>query len=77
MYTFPPLATEQGVVGLDTRELSYVVDVRSATSAYAEQVRPTTAPYTGKGRRPRPRYHDKPSSPASLALKPGSRPVWS
>jgi SRSO17 transposase len=35
--------------GLDTREIPYVVEVRSATSAYAEQVRPTTAPYTGKG----------------------------
>ena len=59
--------------GLDTREIPYVVEVRSATSAYAEQVRPTTAPYTGKGRRPRPRYHDKPSSLASLALQAGQQ----
>jgi DDE superfamily endonuclease len=50
-----------------------VVEVRSATSAYAEQVRPTTAPYTGKGRRPRPRYHEKPSSLASLALQAGQQ----
>jgi hypothetical protein len=34
-------------------------------------VRPTTAPYTGMGRRPRPRYYDKPSSLASLALQAG------
>jgi SRSO17 transposase len=53
------------------------VEVRSATSAYAEQVRPTTAPYTGKGRRPRPCYQDKPSSLAAWRSKTGSRPVWS
>jgi hypothetical protein len=44
-----------------------------AISAYAEQVRPTTAPYIGKGRCPRWRYHDKPSSLDSLALQVGQQ----
>jgi SRSO17 transposase len=54
--------------GLDDRQISYVVQVKADTSAYAQQVRPTTAPYTGKGRRPRPRYRDKPWSLTQLAL---------
>jgi SRSO17 transposase len=36
-----------------------------------EQVRPTTAPSTGRGRRPRPRYRDKPCSLKQLALAAG------
>jgi SRSO17 transposase len=45
--------------------------VKADTSAYPQQVRPTTAPYTGKGRRPRPRYRDKPCSLTQLALAAG------
>jgi hypothetical protein len=37
--------------GLDDRQIPSVVQVKADTSAYPEQVRPTTAPYTGKGRR--------------------------
>jgi SRSO17 transposase len=37
--------------GLDDRQIPSVVEVKADTSAYPEQVRPTTAPYTGKGRR--------------------------
>jgi SRSO17 transposase len=59
--------------GLDAREIDYVVEVRSDTSAYAEQVRPTTAAYTGKGRRPRSRYQQAPSSLAQLALQAGQQ----
>ena len=57
--------------GLDDRQIDYVVQVKADTSAYPEQVRPTTAPYTGKGRRPRPRYRDKPCSLKQLALAAG------
>jgi SRSO17 transposase len=54
--------------GLDTRQIPYVVEVRADTSAYPEHVHPVAAPYSGKGRRPRPRYRDQPSSLAQLAM---------
>jgi SRSO17 transposase len=57
--------------GLDDRQIGYVVQVKADTSAYPEQARPTTAPYTGRGRRPRPRYRDKPCSLKQLALAAG------
>jgi SRSO17 transposase len=57
--------------GLDDREIGYVVQVKADTSAYPEQVHPTTAPYTGRGRRPRPRYRDRPPSLKQLALTAG------
>jgi hypothetical protein len=44
-----------------------VVEVRSDTSADPEQVRPTVAPHKGRGRRPRPRYREAPSSLKELA----------
>jgi SRSO17 transposase len=59
--------------GLDARQISYVVEVRADTSAYPEQVRPSVAPHTGRGRRPRPRYHQPPSSLARLALAAGQQ----
>jgi SRSO17 transposase len=58
---------------LDDREIGYVVQVKADTSAYPEQVHPTTAPYRGRGRRPRPRYRDKPASLRQLALAAGSQ----
>ena len=57
--------------GLDDRQVPYVVQVKADTSAYPEQVRPPQRPYTGKGRRPRPRYRDKPASLKQLALAAG------
>jgi len=57
--------------GLDDREIPYVVQVRADTSAYPEQARPTVVPYKGRGRRPRPRYHQAPSSLVQLALAAG------
>jgi SRSO17 transposase len=59
--------------GLDARQVAYVVEVRADTSAYPEQVRPTVAPHKGRGRRPRPRYRDKPSSLTQLALTAGQQ----
>jgi SRSO17 transposase len=57
--------------GLDDRQIGYVVQVKADTSAYPEHTRPTVAPYTGRGRRPRPRYRDKPCSLKQLALAAG------
>jgi SRSO17 transposase len=57
--------------GLEDRQIGYVVQVKADTSAYPEQTRPTTAPYTGRGRRPQPRYRDKPTSLTQLALAAG------
>jgi SRSO17 transposase len=59
--------------GLDDREIGYVVQVKADTSAYPEQVRPTTAPYTGRGRRPRPRYRDQLASLKQLAVAAGEQ----
>jgi SRSO17 transposase len=59
--------------GLDTRQIPYVVEVRSDTSAYPEHVHPVAAPYTGKGRRPRPHYQQAPSSLKQLAMAAGQR----
>jgi SRSO17 transposase len=57
--------------GLADRQIPYVVQVKADTSAYPERVRPTTAPYAGRGRRPRPRYHQRPCSLKQLALAAG------
>jgi SRSO17 transposase len=57
--------------GLDDRQVPYVVQVRADTIAYPEQVRPVTATYTGRGRHPRPRYRDRPTSLKQLALQAG------
>jgi SRSO17 transposase len=59
--------------GLDARQVLYVVEVRSDTSAYPEQVRPTVAPHKGRGRRPRPRYRETPSSLKELATSAGQQ----
>lgn len=59
--------------GLDARQILYVVEVRSDTSAYPEQVRPTVAPHKGRGRRPRPRYREAPSSLKELATSAGQQ----
>jgi SRSO17 transposase len=59
--------------GLDTRQIPYVVEVRADTSAHPEQVRPTVPPSRPRGRRPRPRYHQAPSSLTQLALAAGQQ----
>jgi SRSO17 transposase len=59
--------------GLDARQLPYVVEVRADTSAYPEQVRPTVVPHKGRGRRPRPRYREAPSSLKELAMAAGEQ----
>jgi SRSO17 transposase len=59
--------------GLDDRQIPYVVQVKADTSAYPQQVRPTVAAYAGRGRRPQPRYRDKPASLKQLALRAGQQ----
>jgi SRSO17 transposase len=59
--------------GLEARQVSYVLEVRADTSAYPEQVRPTVAPHKGRGRRPRPRYREAPSSLKELATSAGQQ----
>ncbi|MGI8715217.1 MAG: IS701 family transposase [Solirubrobacteraceae bacterium] len=58
--------------GLADREIAYVLDVKSTTSAYLEDVTPTTPPLPeGRGRPPKPRYRGDPSSLKALALATG------
>jgi len=58
-------------LGLQERELEYVVQVKGVTSAYAEQVQRHASDYAGRGRRPTERYRQKPSSLRALALAAG------
>ena len=58
-------------LALDQRELDYVVQVKGATSAYAEDVRPETPAYSGTGRPPKPRHRARRSSLKTLALAAG------
>jgi SRSO17 transposase len=59
--------------GLDDRQIPYVVQVKSGTSAYAEHVRPEQPEWSGRGRPPVARYRDKPCSLKELALAAGKR----
>jgi SRSO17 transposase len=59
--------------GLDDRQIRYVVQVKADTSPYPEQTHPTVAPYTGRGRRPRPRYRDTPTPLKRSAVAAGQR----
>jgi SRSO17 transposase len=61
--------------GLDDREIGYVVQVKADTSAYSEQVHPTTAPYTGAGS-PSPAAVSRPAAlahPARLGGRAAGR----
>jgi SRSO17 transposase len=60
-------------LGLQERELSYVLDVKGGTSAYSEEVQPERPEWKGTGRPPKPRYRKEPSSLKALALAAGSQ----
>ena len=63
--------------GLDDREIGYVVQVKADTSAYPEQVRPTTAPSRGGVAVPgRGIATSRPRS-SSSPWRPGRRPASS
>jgi SRSO17 transposase len=62
-------------VGLEERELEYVVQVKGVTSAQQGGAVPVTPEYQGRGRPPRPRYPVKPVSLRDLVLAAGREQV--
>jgi len=64
-------------VGLEERGLHYVVQVKGATSAHPGDAVALLPPYRGRGRPPKARYRDPPSSLRALALAApnAARPV--
>jgi len=59
-------------LGLEQRELEYVVQVKGTTSAQPASARPAARDYQGRGRPPVPRYRDPPSSLHDLVLANGA-----
>ena len=60
--------------GLEHREISYVLDVKSTTSAYRQDVEPRQPPRPeGRGRPPGARYREDPVSLKELALAAGTQ----
>jgi SRSO17 transposase len=60
-------------LGLEQRQLAYVVQVPGTISAYPEDVAPETVAYAGRGRRPVPRYRQRRSSLRQLVLAAGDQ----
>src|SRR6266516_4487147 len=60
-------------LGLEQRELAYVVQVPATISAYPQQVVPQTLPYAGRGQPSKPRYRQPRSSLRQLVLAAGER----
>ena len=58
-------------VGLEERELEYVVQVKATTSAQPAAAAPVAPAYQGRGRPPVARYPDKPLSLRELVLAAG------
>jgi SRSO17 transposase len=59
-------------LGLEQRELAYVVQVPGTISAYPEDVVPEAVPYAGRGRPPVARYRQRRSSLRQLVLAAGA-----
>ncbi|MGW0711776.1 IS701 family transposase [Streptomyces sp. NPDC002643] len=57
--------------GLHGRGIGYVVAVHSDVTVHPHDVQPTAPAWSGNGRRPQPRYRDKPSPVAALAAGHG------
>jgi SRSO17 transposase len=64
-------------LGLDDRQILYVVQVKADTSAYPEQVRPTTAPYAGRVAARGPVTASGPARSSSSPWPQASPPAWS
>jgi SRSO17 transposase len=65
-------------LGLEQRELDYVVQIKGLTSAQRGDAVPVAPPYSGRGRPPAARYPGRPSSLRELVLAAGhqrARPV--
>src|SRR6266581_383463 len=60
-------------LGLEQRELAYVVQVPGTISAYPQQVVPETVPYAGRGQPSKPRYRQPRASVKQLVLAAGER----
>jgi SRSO17 transposase len=60
-------------LGLEQRELAYVVQVPGTISAYPADVAPEVVPYAGRGRRPVARYRRQRSSLGQLVGAVGER----
>jgi SRSO17 transposase len=60
-------------LGLEERGLGYVMAIKSTTSAYPASAEPATAPYTGRGRPPTPRYLDPPGNCKDIVIAAGRR----
>jgi SRSO17 transposase len=58
-------------LGLEQRELAYVVQVPGAISAYPEHVQPETLPYAGRGQPSKPRYRQPRASVTQLVVAAG------
>ncbi len=62
-------------LGLEEREMAYVLDMKGTTSALPESAQPERPAYRGTGRRPAPRYRRPFGNLAALAL--GAEPeAW-
>lgn len=57
--------------GLERRGIGYVVAVRSDVTVHPHDAVPTAPPWLGNGRKPQPRYRDKPSPAVALAAGRG------
>lgn len=57
--------------GLNQRGIGYVVAVRSDVTVHPHHAQPTAPAWSGTGRRPQPRYRDKPSSVSALTTGHG------
>ena len=60
-------------LALESRGMSYVVAVKSTTSAYPGTATPQVAPYHGRGRPPVPRYREAPGNLKTLVITAGRR----
>jgi SRSO17 transposase len=57
--------------GLSKRGIGYVVAVRSDVTVHPQDAVPLVPLWSGNGRKPQPRYRDKPSSVAALTARHG------
>jgi SRSO17 transposase len=60
-------------LGLEQRQLAYVVQVPATISAYPQQVAPQTLPYPGRGQPSKPRYRQRRSALRQLVLDAGEQ----
>uniref|UniRef100_UPI00389A032F IS701 family transposase n=1 Tax=Streptomyces broussonetiae TaxID=2686304 RepID=UPI00389A032F len=59
--------------GLDDRGIGYAVAIRSDVTVHPQDAQPLMPPWSGNGRKPQPRYRDKPASVAAWATSHGRR----